>query len=61
LNPHNKIQKLLLHGGTPVTLVSEAIETEHSPGHIVIEVPEEILPEAGLESLSHNRFVTQFS
>lgn len=37
-------------GGTPVPLVSEAIEIEHSPGHIVIEIPEEILPDAGLES-----------
>lgn len=43
-------------GGTPVSLVSESIEIENAPGHIVIEIPEEILPDAGLESqeLSHS-------
>lgn len=42
-------------GGIPVPLVSESAEIENAPDHIAIEIPEELVPDAGLESqeLSH--------
>lgn len=48
-------------GGIPVPLVSESAEIKNGPGHIAIEIPEEMVPDAELESqeLSHSSVDTE--